>query len=169
MLKQELKRFTEDHSLIILLCIGNDMRGDDAVGPLIADNLGEIFNERTDLMVINAKTVPENYTGLIRREKPSHIIFIDAVEMKMEPGQIKLVQRDEIANYSISTHAMPLSFLIKYLESFTNAKMLLIGIQPKDIEMTSEVSKEVKSSVEELTTILSKFFRLIGKSKKSHN
>ena len=36
-------------------------------------------------MVINAETVPENYTGLIRKEEPSHIIFIDAVEMKMNP------------------------------------------------------------------------------------
>jgi hydrogenase 3 maturation protease len=155
-LEQELKRFTEDHSLILFLCIGNDMRGDDAVGPLISRSLDEIFKERKDIMVINAKTVPENYTGLIRRETPSHIIFIDAVEMKMETGQIRLVQRDEIANYSISTHAMPISFMIKYLESFTKAKMLLIGIQPKNLEMTSEVSKEVKSSIQKLTTILSK-------------
>ena len=160
MLEQELKRFTQDHRKIIFLCIGNDMRGDDALGPLIAENLAELFIEQQELMVINAETVPENYTGLIRKEIPSHIIFIDAVEMKMNPGHIRLVQSDEIADYSISTHAMPLSFMIKYLKSFTDASMLLIGIQPKNMEMSHTISEEVKNSVEELTEIIRKNFTL---------
>lgn len=160
MLEQELKRFTQDHRKIIFLCIGNDMRGDDALGPLIAENLAELFIEQQELMVINAETVPENYTGLIRKEIPSHIIFIDAVEMKMNPGHIRLVQSDEIADYSISTHAMPLSFMIKYLKSFTDASMLLIGIQPKNMEMSNTISEEVKNSVEELTEIIRKNFIL---------
>ena len=160
MLEQELKRFTQDHRKIIFLCIGNDMRGDDALGPLIAENLAELFIEQQELMVINAETVPENYTGLIRKEIPSHIIFIDAVEMKMNPGHIRLVQSDEIADYSISTHAMPLSFMIKYLKSFTDASMLLIGIQPKNMEMSHIISEEVKNSVEELTEIIRKNFTL---------
>jgi len=159
-LEQELKRFTQDHRKIIFLCIGNDMRGDDALGPLIAENLAELFIEQQELMVINAETVPENYTGLIRKEIPSHIIFIDAVEMKMNPGHIRLVQSDEIADYSISTHAMPLSFMIKYLKSFTDASMLLIGIQPKNMEMPNTISEEVKNSVEELTEIIRKNFTL---------
>ena len=160
MLEQELKRFTQDHRKIIFLCIGNDMRGDDALGPLIAENLAELFIEQQELVVINAETVPENYTGLIRKAIPSHIIFIDAVEMKMNPGHIRLVQSDEIADYSISTHAMPLSFMIKYLKSFTDASMLLIGIQPKNMEMSNTISEEVKNSVEELTEIIRKNFIL---------
>jgi hydrogenase 3 maturation protease len=153
-LEQELKIFAEKYNKIIFLCIGNDMRGDDGVGPLIARNLAKLFKNQSELLVINAETVPENYTGLIRKENPSHIIFIDAVEMKMNPGSIKLVKYNEIADYNISTHAMPLSFMIKYLESFTDAKLLLIGIQPKSTGMSNPVSEEVKSGVEELTRII---------------
>ena len=91
------------------------MRGDDAIGPIVAKKLKVIFKKQKDFIVINAETVPENYTGLIRKEKPSHIIFIDAVEMKMNPGEIKLIQSKKLLDYSISTHAMPLSFMIKYL------------------------------------------------------
>jgi hydrogenase 3 maturation protease len=159
-LEQELKKFIEDHSRIIFLCIGNDMRGDDAIGPMIAGKLKKIFKKTPDLMVINAETVPENYTGTIRKENPSHIIFIDAVEMKSNPGHIRLVQREEIADYSISTHAMPISFMIKYLESFTDARMLLIGIQPKNMEMNNSISDEVQESVEKLTGILMKIFNV---------
>jgi hydrogenase 3 maturation protease len=160
-LEQELKRFSEDHNKIIFLCIGNDMRADDAIGPLIAENLNKLFLNQPDLIVINAETVPENYTGLIRKENPSHIIFIDAVEMNMNPGDIKLIQKDLIIDYSISTHAMPLSFMIKYLESFTDAKMLLIGIQPKNLEMSQNRSLEMKNSLKALTEIMRKTFLII--------
>ena len=160
MLEQELKIFIENYSKTIFLCIGNDMRGDDGIGPLIAKNLEKLFKNKSELLVINAETVPENYTGLIRKEMPSHIIFIDAVEMNMNPGSIKLVKYDQIAEYNISTHAMPLSFMIKYLESFTDAKMLLIGIQPKNMEMSNPVSEEVKSGVEELTRIINDSFNV---------
>ena len=99
------------------------MRGDDAIGPILARKSKVIFKKQNNFIVINAETVPENYTGLIRKEEPSHIIFIDAVEMDINPGEIQLIESNEIANYNISTHAMPISFMIKYIESFTNAKI----------------------------------------------
>jgi hydrogenase 3 maturation protease len=159
-LEQELKKFADDHKLVIFLCIGNVMRGDDAIGPIVSEKLNVIFKKHKDFIIINAETVPENYTGLIRKEKPSHIIFIDAVEMDMDPGEIKLIQSNEIANYSISTHAMPISFMIKYIESFTDARMLLIGIQPKNMELSNSVSNEVKNGVERLSTILNNIFNV---------
>lgn len=158
MLKQELEDFIEDHSKIMIICIGNDMRGDDGIGPLVAGELNGLQEENTDIIVVNTGTVPENYTGLIRKVQPTHIIFIDAVEMKMAPGDIKLVQKDEIANYSISTHAMPLSFMIRYIETFTDARVLLIGIQPKNMELYDDISDEVKIGVEQLTKILRHIF-----------
>jgi hydrogenase 3 maturation protease len=131
------------------------MRGDDAVGPLIIQKLSHLFPERDNIVFLDGGTVPENYTGLIRREKPTNIIFVDAVDMKREPGYIRIVNKEEIGDYSISTHAMPLSFLIKYLESVTDADMILIGIQPKNMGMTQHVSKEVEKSVEEVAGIFS--------------
>ena len=160
MLEQELKKFLKDHKLVIFLCIGNVMRGDDAIGPILARKLKVIFKNQKDFIIINAETVPENYTGLIRKEEPSHIIFIDAVEMDTNPGEIKLIESNEIANYSISTHAMPISFMIKYIESFTDAKILLIGVQPKNIDLSNQVSDEVKNGVKELSRILKNNFNV---------
>lgn len=159
MLKQELEDFIEDHNKIMIICIGNDMRGDDGIGPLVAGELEGLSEVNTDIIVVNTGTVPENYTGVIRKVQPSHIIFIDAVEMKLAPGDIKLVQKDEIANYSISTHAMPLSFMIRYVETFTNASVLLIGIQPKNMDLYNLISDEVKIGAEELIKILRHIFR----------
>lgn len=156
--EQELTKFTANHGKIIFLCIGNDMRGDDSAGPLIAEKLEELLKKNHDIIVIDTGTVPENYTGVVRQENPSHIIFVDAVEMNSKPGNIRLVNSDEIANYSISTHAMPLSFMIKYLGSFSNAKIILIGIQPKSLEMSDNISLEVLNGIENLVNILKNIF-----------
>jgi len=153
-----LKKFIQDYEKIIFLCIGNEMRGDDSAGPLVAEKLECFQDKNPDIIIINTGTVPENYTGLIRSESPSHIIFIDAVEMNLKPGTLKLVKEEEIANYSISTHAMPLSFMIKYLKSFSDADIILIGIQPKSLEMYAEISKELEIGIENLMNDLQKIF-----------
>jgi len=160
MLEQTLKKFVKNHKLVIFLCIGNIMRGDDAIGPIMASELDLIFEEKTDFLVINAETVPENYTGIIREKNPSHIIFIDAVEMDVNPGEIKLIPSNNIANYSVSTHAMPISFMIKYIESFTDAKIILIGIQPKNIDFSQEISDEVKNGINKLSIIIKRIFNV---------
>lgn len=139
------------------------MRGDDAAGPIVAKKLDQKIQRDPDnylnIIVVNAGTVPENYTGLIRSESPSHIIFVDAVEMDLDPGSLRLVYEDEIANYSISTHAMPLSFMIKYLNSFSDAEIILLGIQPKSLEMFEEVSEELKKGIEYLMIDLQSIFQ----------
>lgn len=122
------------------------MRGDDALGSILAQEMSKLFPKNKNITVFDGKTVPENFTGAIRRENPSHIILLDAVEMNETPGHIKLVSKEEIANYSISTHAMPLSFLIKYLESTCPAEMILLGIQPKNMNLIHEISNEVQNS-----------------------
>lgn len=149
-LKESLENFLKDHRKVFILGIGNDMRGDDAVGPILANRLFSEFQTQTDVVVVNGGSVPENYTGTIRRENPSHIIFLDAVEMRKETGHVKLVKKEEISNYSISTHAMPISFLIKYLESAVDSKIILIGIQPKNMEVGQDISKKVEKSIEEV-------------------
>jgi hydrogenase 3 maturation protease len=123
------------------------MRGDDALGSVLAKKLSKLLLENKNVVVFDGKTVPENFTGAIKRETPSHIIIIDAVKMNETPGQIKLVNKEEIANYNLSTHAMPLSFFIKYLESTYPYEMILLGIQPKDMNLICEISREVQTSM----------------------
>lgn len=142
--------------------IGNEIKGDDALGPKVALKLNELFQKNSEITVFDGGTVPENYTGLIRKEKPTHIILVDAVEMKKEPGYIRVVQKDEIANYNISTHAMPVSFLIKFMETTIGAEIILVGVQPKSMELTEGTSTEIEKSIE---IVVNTIFKLINSSK----
>jgi len=145
----------------VVLGIGNELRGDDALGSLLAKKLSNLLKDNQYVTVYDAGTVPENFTGAIKKDNPSHIILIDAVDMKERPGYIRLIVVDEIANYSISTHALPLSFLIKYLESAGTAHTLLLGIQPGNMDLSDKISIEVEKSI---TYLLKLFDNLIKSS-----
>lgn len=154
-MKQELTEFLAGYKKLVILGIGNDLKGDDALGTFIARSLD---NLRPKIVSIDGGVVPENFTGAIKKETPTHILLVDAVDMKKAPGFVRMVHKDEISNYSISTHSMPISFLINYLEMGTDAKIALIGIQPLNMELGQEMTKEVKKSatnvLDTLKTIL---------------
>ncbi len=151
----KLKEFFKNNDKLVILGIGNELRGDDFLGSLLARRLSELFKGRIDIVVFDGGTVPENYTGLIRKEGPTGIILLDAADIGKEPGFIKIIDRDDIASYHLSTHAMPLSFLVKYLEQFTKAEIILIGIQPKEMELADNISTEIKKSIDFLMSVFS--------------
>jgi len=97
----------------LVMCIGNREGGDDCLGPYIADRLKKIQNE--DFFVIDCGTVPENYTSIVKNKKPKNLIIIDAVEMGLKPGEIRIVPKEKIGVMHISTHGIPISVLINYL------------------------------------------------------
>ena len=133
----------------IVICIGNREGGDDSVGPYIADRLSSENIE--NLKVIDAGTVPENYTSIIKREEPDILLIIDAVEMGLTPGEIRIVPKEKIGVMTISTHGIPISVLIGYLEQYVK-KIIFIGIQPK--EMSGELTSVVKEGGEKLVRVL---------------
>jgi hydrogenase 3 maturation protease len=79
--------------------------------------------------------------------------------MKKEPGYIRVVEKEEIANYNISTHAMPISFLIKYMETTLSAQIILLGIQPKSMGFAEPISKEVEESIGEVLITFDKVIK----------
>ena len=126
----------------LVMCIGNREGGDDAVGPYIADQLKE-----TDIDVIDCGTTPENYTSVVKRKNPEKLIIVDAADMGLEPGEIRIVPKEKIGVMTISTHGIPVSVLMNYLEQSVK-KVILIGIQPET--MSGEMTDITKINAERL-------------------
>ncbi len=76
---------------------------------------------------------------------------MDAVEFEAQPGEMLIIQKEQIDTFNVSTHSMPVSFIINYIEETIGSKILTIGIQPKQMDLINKVSDEVKTSVEELS------------------
>jgi hydrogenase 3 maturation protease len=133
----------------VILCIGNRYGGDDGVGPYIANKLKN--HENNNYYIIDSGIIPENYTSEIKKLKPKNLILIDAVEMNLKPGEIRIIKKEKIGLMHISTHNIPISLLIKYLEKYVK-NIYFIGIQSK--KMSGELSKEVKKSADLLINYL---------------
>ncbi|WP_292779107.1 hydrogenase maturation protease [Methanobrevibacter sp.] len=220
----DIDLFLENCDSLIVLGIGNDIRGDDGLGPYIInqlsilkayvlnnsniddirqeininqnenqDNEFEFFDNVIDIntgntpldegidsyidklnvdvnesliermkktFFINGGSVPENFTGLIKKINPSHIIIIDASLMNMEAGEINIVNKDNIVDISISTHSMSLAYLIRYLELENEFNILFIGIEPESMDLSFELSDNVKESSNGLVKLL--FDKILG-------
>lgn len=131
----------------LLVCIGNREGGDDAVGPFIADELNKL--QLTDMEVLDVGTVLENYTSVIKRKKPEKLYLIDAVDMNLSSGEIRIVPKEKIGLMHVSTHGIPLPIFVNYLSQYI-AEITIIGIQPQTMNerMTSNVKKNALILIE---------------------
>jgi hydrogenase 3 maturation protease len=130
----------------LVMCIGNPKGGDDAVGPYIAKKLKEL-----NIDVIDCGTTPENYTSVVKQKNPKNLIIIDAADMELKPGEIRIVPKEKIGVMTISTHGIPISVLMNYLEKYVK-KVILIGIQPQN--MSGEIITKIKEKANYLVEII---------------
>ena len=144
--EDQLKDFLGDFEKLIILGVGNELKSDDGVGPFIIKNLMAEDIESDRLLLINAETVPENFTGKIRKENPSHIIIVDACLMGCRPGEIKIVDKDDFTNIGISTHSMSLSYFVKYLEMDSDFKIIFVGIEPETMDWGENPTENVEKT-----------------------
>ncbi len=132
----------------LLMGIGNAMRGDDGIGVYVARNF-----KKEGWEVIVAGQVPEDFTSNIKKMHPNKLVVVDAALMGLEPGAIRVVPVEKIPSVAFSTHGMPLSFFISYLQEFVG-EIVLIGIQPKIMEFGATISPEVMEAGEKLLHLL---------------
>jgi hydrogenase 3 maturation protease len=138
----------------IVLGIGNRLGADDAAGPRLVDRLNQRQHEAktphsTDITPIDGGTAPESYTSVIRQHQPDLLILVDAADMGLPPGALRTIPPEKISALSFSTHHMPPSMFISYVEEFCG-KVLLIGVQPERTEMGRRISRAVRTSVKKL-------------------
>lgn len=153
-LADRLTDWLKDCNKLVILGIGNPMRGDDAVGIEIVKLLKRRVPENVKLL--ECQTVPENFIKEIRRFNPSHVLMIDAAGFEAKPGEAKLVSPEEISGMALSTHALPLSILAEILQKSMNVKVILLGVQPKKIEFGEKLTPELKKAVREIAKVLTK-------------
>ncbi|RLF10310.1 MAG: hydrogenase 3 maturation endopeptidase HyCI [Thermoprotei archaeon] len=154
---------------VVLLGVGNPLRGDDAVGPLFARRVRKF--KPSWVLVLDCGSNPENYTGSIRRFKPSHVVVVDAVEAGKPPGSIELYSEDELAGLTLDTHKPSLRLLATYIKESINSEFLLIGIQPKRLTYTfkASLSKPVRAALSRLEEDFKELFRRLELEQGCHH
>ena len=134
----------------VLVGMGNPMRGDDGVGPALTRRL----DGQCDCLCIHAETTPENCLGLIAKQQPDTIVFFDAVDMGLAPGQWRVLEDSEMAETSLHTHGISLGLLIEYLQNHTDARITVLGIQPRSVAFGQGISADVETAIEEIAGVV---------------
>ncbi len=130
----------------VLLCIGNSMMGDDGAGPLLAEMCQAA--PKGDWVVIDGGTAPENDVVAIRELRPERLLLVDATDMGLNPGEIRLIDPDDIAEmFMMTTHNMPLNYLVDQLKADVG-EVVFLGIQPDIVGFYYPMTDAVKAAVE---------------------
>ncbi len=87
----------------------------------------------------------ESVLDIIKRKDADIVIFVDACDMGKEPGEIGLMQTEEVSE-SVSTHKVPLAMLMALIRK-EKKEPFLLGIQPKSMDFRAQLSDEVFSTL----------------------
>ncbi len=131
---------------IIILGVGNSLKRDDWIGCYATKILKKKLKRKHVEFIIGGVS-PESWIGKITRAKPTKVIILDAVDMGIKPGQIKVIDLKKIIQTLPTTHKPPLRILIDYLGKTTDAEIKIIGIQPKNISFGERMSREMKNAI----------------------
>lgn len=129
----------------LILTVGNPMMGDDGAGPLLARKIQQAPLETWE--ALDGGSAPENCLYLVREAAPEQVLVVDAADMDLAPGEIRLIAADRIEDpLWMTTHTLPLSYLVQALREFV-PKVDLVGIQPRVVAFGYPLSTEVARAV----------------------
>lgn len=132
---------------VVIVGIGNTMRGDDGFGPALVEGL----TGKIKAICINVGSAPENYITKIVEAAPDTILIVDAVHLGLAPGEYDILTKSDIINCGLTTHDISPSMFIDFLEKQTRADIYLLGVQPKNVSFGEEMSDAVKKALIDLS------------------
>ena len=148
----ELREFLRKYrgKRISILCIGNELRGDDSFGILVYRGL----RPKENLQLLNCGVTPENFLEEVVRFSPSLVLLVDAIESDRPPGEIMIAPARDAGGIAVSTHKLPLSFIDKYLSSRINAEIVVVGVQIVSAEFGDPPSEEISKRANEISKLM---------------
>ncbi|QLR04490.1 hydrogenase maturation peptidase HycI [Providencia rettgeri] len=132
----------------LMLAVGNSMMGDDGAGPMLFDLM-----QQTPIdgwVAINGGSSPESVSHQVRALKPQRLLIVDAADIGLAPGEIRVIDPDDIAEmFIMSTHNLPLNFLIDQLKEDVG-EIIFLGIQPDLVGFYMPMNDKVVAAVEQV-------------------
>ena len=140
---------------IILIGVGNPLRGDDVVGVKIARELeSKLKIEKVKILIVEDRVdlIPSFLKGL----NPGLILIFDAADFGGKPGEIKIMSPAESSGKTISTHELPLDLMLRLAE--VSAPAYVVGIQISSLGIGESMNSLVEKAAEEIVEFLLNIF-----------
>jgi len=151
-LEDELRARLGGAVRVAIVGIGDELQARDRLGILAVRELEGLH--LCGVQVFNAGTVPEAITGPVRRFRPDHIFLIDAADFGARPGTVAVIGPEGVVTRTLSTHALPLSVVMGYLEETTGSRVTLIGVQPDLSSRREELTASEGAGLARIVSVL---------------
>jgi hydrogenase maturation protease len=135
----------------LVLAVGNLSRGDDAVGPLLAERLAAAEVPGVEVLV-DFQLQVEHALDLDGRER---VIFVDACVDTDEPCVVRPIAAD--ARFASTSHALePAQVLQTYVRVRGTAPppAVLLGVRARSFELGEDLSSDARQACERAWPIL---------------
>jgi hydrogenase 3 maturation protease len=138
----------------LILGVGNPAHGDDGIGPyLVKRLLGKVT-----IPVLDAGSVPEKSLAIIESSGVDLVLIVDAADLGATPGEISILELDQLKDLGVSTHTANLSLLFNIIPKNKRPRGLLIAVQPGST--TGKVlSTEVRNALDGLEHVMLQLFK----------
>jgi len=146
----QLARFLRNDAAI--LGIGNDLRGDDGFGSILARRLCHEFAQTEFAQrIFDADTAPENYLGRLAKMHIAHLLILDAIVFGGAPSEVRIFDIDEIAAPFAMTHGPSNFRLLRII--LPDVAIKILAVQPRKMEHGAQMSAEVQRAIDDLIGI----------------
>ncbi len=158
-LREELQALIASRKVVVM-GVGNDLRGDDGVGVLLAERL----EDRVPVKVFVAFDLPEDYAVKAADLRPELVLILDAADFGGEPGQVRLIRAQDIPPTPGVTHRPSLEMVAHFLELDAGADTWVVGVQPDmtRVGLGDEMGEPVRRTVDALEEMLAELLGAAG-------
>jgi len=157
-----VEREVGEQRAVLVLGVGNSMKGDDGVGPHVAGRLSALCESSAGrleekglvrVVALDCGVTPENYTSVVRRLRPDLLLIVDAADMGLAAGECRIIPSERVGALGLSTHSMPLTLFMSYVSDLTS-RVVLIGVQPRRMALGAPMSSEVATAGDGLAALI---------------
>ena len=136
---------------ILVLGLGNSIMTDDGFGVKVVNALSSRYHFQGPVKLLDGGTLGLDL--LPHLEEIDTLLIIDALDMREQPGSVFRIEGDDVPRAfasKLSVHQMGLQDLLAVaeLQGHVPKKLVVWGVQPKCIEMGTELTETVESKVE---------------------
>ncbi len=131
---------------VLFVGIGNVLRKDDGACVYIVQHI----NETPLKSKLLAEVSIENYIKKINRLNPGILVLVDCIDFNRKPGHYDMITIDDTHEYSLNSHHISL----KRLSGFFKMPTWVIGIQPADLGVGENLSRDVLLSASKIIKMI---------------
>jgi hydrogenase maturation protease len=151
---------------IMVLGVGCILYSDEGFGVRVVEKMEALFEFSDNVLLVDGGVLGINLLGVI--SKPDHLIVVDAIRNKGEPGDLYRLTGDQIPQRIRAKNSL---HQVDFLEALTLCQALdkvpetvIIGVEPEDIDTQSlELTPTIRTKIDPvIEMVLTELDRLGG-------